>query len=151
MTISALSYLYPWTKAFHVMSMIAWMAAMFYLPRLFVYHCDLRAGSTESERFKVMEYRLFKQIMNPAMMATWTFGILLVLTPGIVDWASGWWHVKLFCVIMMSALHGSMSRWRKDFLADANRRSHKFYRIANEIPTVLMAIIVIMVIVRPWS
>ena len=79
---------------------------MFYLPRLFVYHCDLRPGSAESERFKVMEYRLFKQIMNPAMIATWIFGILLVLTPGVIDWAAGWWHVKLFCVIMMSASMG---------------------------------------------
>ena len=149
MTIQALAYLYPWTKAFHVIAMIAWMAATFYLPRLFVYHCAMRPGSAESERFKIMEYRLFKQIMNPAMIATWVFGIILVLTPGIIDWAAGWWHVKLFCVILMSGFHGAMSRWRKDFLADANKRSHKFYRIANEIPTVLMVVIVIMIIVRP--
>jgi putative membrane protein len=97
-----------------------------------------------------MEYRLFKQIMNPAMYATWFFGILLVLTPGVLDWSAGWWHVKLFCVILMSGFHGAMSRWRKDFLADANRRSQRFYRIANEIPTVLMVVIVIMVIVRPF-
>ena len=77
---------------------------MFYMPRLFVYHCDLRPGSAESERFKVMEYRLFKQIMNPAMIATWVFGIMLVLTPGIIDWSAGWWHVKLLCVILMSRL-----------------------------------------------
>jgi putative membrane protein len=150
MTIHAFAYLYPWTKAFHVISLIAWMAAVFYMPRLFVYHCDLKPGSAESERFKVMEYRLFKQIMNPAMIATWVFGIVLVLTPGIIDWSAGWWHVKLLCVILMSGFHGAMSRWRKDFLADANRRSQKFYRIANEIPTVLMVVIVIMVIVRPF-
>jgi len=150
MTIAALSYVYPWTKAFHVISLIAWMAGIFYLPRLFVYHCELRSGSAESERFKIMEYRLLKQIMNPAMIATWVFGVLLVLTPGVLDWASGWWHVKLLCVILMTGFHGAMSRWRKDFLADANRRSHRFYRIANEIPTVLMVIIVIMVIVRPF-
>jgi putative membrane protein len=149
MTINALSYLYPWTKAFHVIALIAWMAAIFYLPRLFVYHCDMRPGSAESERFKVMEYRLFKQIMNPAMIATWVFGIVLVLTPGAIDWAAGWWHVKLFCVILMSGFHGAMSRWRKDFLADSNRRGQKFYRIANEVPTVLMVVIVIMIIVRP--
>ena len=95
MTIQALASVYPWTKAFHVISMIAWMAATFYMPRLFVYHCDVRPGSAESERFKVMEYRLFKQIMNPAMIATWVFGIMLVLTPGIIDWSAGWWHVKL--------------------------------------------------------
>ncbi|MGD0104273.1 MAG: protoporphyrinogen oxidase HemJ [Rhodopila sp.] len=150
MTIAALSYVYPWTKAFHVISLIAWMAGIFYLPRLFVYHCELRGGSAESERFKIMEYRLLKQIMNPAMIATWVFGVLLVLTPGVLDWASGWWHVKLLCVILMTGFHGAMSRWRKDFMADANRRSHKFYRIANEIPTVLMVVIVIMVIVRPF-
>jgi putative membrane protein len=150
MTIQAFAYLYPWTKAFHVIAMIAWMAATFYMPRLFVYHCDLKPGTAESERFKVMEYRLFKQIMNPAMIATWTFGVILVLTPGIIDWHAGWWHVKLFSVILMSGLHGAMSRWRKDFLNDANRRSQKFYRIANEIPTVLMVVIVIMVIVRPF-
>jgi putative membrane protein len=150
MTIDALSTLYPWTKALHVISMIAWMAAMFYLPRLFVYHCDVRPGTVESERFKVMEYRLFKQIMNPAMIATWVFGVTLVLTPRIIDWSAGWWHVKLFSVILISGLHGAMSRWRKDFLADANRHSQKFYRIANEIPTLLMVVIVIMVIVRPF-
>ncbi|HQT78577.1 MAG TPA: protoporphyrinogen oxidase HemJ [Rhodopila sp.] len=149
MTINAFSYLYPWTKAFHVMSLIAWMAGMFYLPRLFVYHCDTVRGSTDSERFKVMEYRLMKQIINPAMMATWIFGIILVLTPGIIDWSAGWWHVKLFCVLLLSAFHGSMSRWRKDFLHDRNWRSTRFYRIANEVPTVLMVIVVIMIIVRP--
>ncbi|MEA2745097.1 MAG: protoporphyrinogen oxidase, partial [Acetobacteraceae bacterium] len=93
MTIQALSHLYPWTKAFHVISLIAWMAATFYMPRLFVYHCDVRPGSAESERFKIMEYRLFRQIRTPAMIATWVFGIMLVLTPGIIDWSAGWWHV----------------------------------------------------------
>ncbi len=150
MTITALAYIYPWTKALHVISLIAWMAGIFYLPRLYVYHCELRPGSAESERFKIMEYRLLKQIMNPAMIATWIFGVMKVLTPGVLGWASGWWHVKLLCVILMTGFHGAMSRWRKDFLADANRRSHKFYRIANEIPTVLMVVIVIMVIVRPF-
>ena len=100
--------------------MVAWMAGMFYLPRLFVYHCDLQPGSAESERFKVMEYRLMKQIINPAMMATWTFGALLVLTPGVIDWSWGWWHVKLACVILMAGFHGAMSKWRRDFLEDRN-------------------------------
>jgi putative membrane protein len=149
MTIAALSAFYPWIKAFHVISLIAWLAGIFYLPRLFVYHCDTVRGSAESERFKVMEYRLMRQIMTPAMIATWCFGILLVLTPGVVDWTAGWWHVKLLCVILMSGFHGAASRWRKDFLQDANRKSQKFFRIANEIPTVLMVIIVIMVIVKP--
>ncbi len=149
MTIAALSAFYPWTKAFHVISLIAWLAGIFYVPRLFVYHCDTVRGSAESERFKVMEYRLMKQIMTPAMIATWCFGILLVLTPGAVDWTAGWWHVKLICVILMSGFHGAASRWRKDFLQDANRHPQKFFRVANEIPTVLMVVIVIMVIVKP--
>ena len=130
--------------------MVAWMAGMFYLPRLYVYHCETRPGSPESERFKVMEGRLLRQIINPAMIATWTFGIILVLTPGAVNWSAAWWHVKLAAVIAMSALHGEYARWRKDFLHDRNRRSQRFYRIANEVPTVLLVIIVIMVIVKPF-
>jgi protoporphyrinogen IX oxidase len=151
MTIAALTLFYPWTKAFHIISMVAWMAGMFYLPRLYVYHCELVRGSAESERFKVMEFRLLKQIVNPAMMATWAFGILLVLTPGVIDWSWGWWHVKLAAVILMSGFHGAMSRWRRDFMQDRNRRSDRFYRIANEVPTLLLIVIVIMVIVRPWT
>ena len=150
MTIPVLIHAYPWIKALHIISLIAWMAGMFYLPRLYVYHCDLRVGSAESERFKVMERRLLKQIVNPAMIATWTFGVLLVLTPGVIDWSWGWWHVKLAAVIAMSALHGEFARWRRDFLHDRNRRPARFYRIANEIPTMLVILIVIMVIVRPF-
>jgi len=149
-TIDALIWLYPWTKAFHVISMVAWMAGMFYLPRLFVYHCDLAPGSAESERFKVMEWRLLKQIINPAMIATWVFGTMLILTPGVIDWSSGWWHVKLASVVAMAGFHGAMSKWRRMFMDDKNTRSHKFYRIANEVPTLLLVIIVIMVIVRPF-
>jgi len=150
-TIDALAYAYPWTKALHVISLIAWMAGMFYLPRLYVYHTMLARGSVESERFKVMERRLLKQIINPSMIATWLFGIMLVLTPGVIDWATdGWWHLKLTLVILMSGFHGAMSKWRREFLEDRNRRSHKFYRIANEVPTVLMVVIVIMVIVKPF-
>jgi putative membrane protein len=150
MTIGFLAWFYPWTKALHVISLIAWMAGMLYLPRLYVYHCDTVPGSVESERFKVMEYRLLRQITNPAMMATWTFGLLLVLTPGIIDWSAGWWHVKLTCVLLLSGFHGALSRWRRDFANDQRRRPQRFYRIANEVPTLLMVIIVIMVIVRPF-
>jgi putative membrane protein len=150
MTIGFLTGVYLWAKAFHVIAVIAWMAGMFYLPRLYVYHCDLRLGSAESERFKVMERRLLKQIINPAMIATWTFGILLVVTPGIIDWSAGWWHVKLAMVLLMSGLHGALSRWRRDFLEDRNTRPPRFYRIANEVPTVLVIVIVVMVIVRPF-
>jgi putative membrane protein len=150
MTIGFLLLFYPWTKAFHVISMVAWMAGMFYLPRLFVYHCELPRGSVESERFKVMERRLLKQIINPAMIATWSFGILLVLTPGVIHWGAAWWYVKLASVLLMSAYHGALVGWWRDFLEDRNRRSHRFYRIANEVPTVLLMVIVIMVIVRPF-
>lgn len=149
MTIPFLAMVYPWIKAFHVISMVAWMAGMFYLPRLFVYHCDLQRGSTESERFKVMEHRLLKQIINPAMLATWTFGTLLVLTPGIIGWSEPWWHIKLAAVLLMSGFHGAMSKWKRMFMEDRNIKPQRFYRIANEVPTLLLAVIVIMVIVRP--
>jgi len=142
--------LYPWIKALHVIAVISWMAGLLYLPRLFVYHCDVPRGSPESERFKVMERRLLKQIMTPAMIAVWVLGILLVITPGVLDWSAGWWHVKLLLVILMSGFQGGLSRWRRDFLEDRNTRSQRFYRIANEIPTVLMVIIVIMVIAKPF-
>jgi len=150
MTVDFFSLLYPWTKALHVISMVAWMAGMFYLPRLYVYHCDVARGSAESERFKVMERRLLKQIINPAMAATWIFGIILVLTPGVLDWAAGWWHVKLLSVVLMSGFHGAISAWRRDFLEDRNVRPARFYRMANEVPTVLLLVIVVMVIVRPF-
>jgi len=142
--------LYPWVLSFHVISLIAWMAAMFYLPRLYVYHCQVAVGSTESERFKVMERRLLKQIMTPAMIATWIFGILLVLTPGIITWHQGWWYVKLVSVLLLTGFHGAASKWRKDFLNDRNKRPERFYRFANEVPTILMVVIVIMVIVKPF-
>ena len=150
MKIEALASLYPWIKAFHVMAIIAWMAALLYLPRLFVYHCDVVPGSRESERFKVMERRLYKQIMTPAMLASWGLGILLVLTPGSMQWSDGWFHVKLLCVLALTGAHGAMGGWRRAFLADANRRPQRFYRIMNEVPAALMVVIVIMVIVKPF-
>jgi putative membrane protein len=150
MTIDALGPYMLYIKSFHVIAVIAWMAGLFYLPRLYIYHCDVISGSAESERFKVMERRLLKQIMNPAMIATWGFGILLVLTPGVIDWTDGWWHVKLAMVILMSGFHGACSKWRKDFLDDRNTKSQKFYRFANEVPTVLMIVIVIMAIAQPF-
>jgi putative membrane protein len=149
-TLWFLTPVYPWIKALHVIAMVAWMAGMLYLPRLYVYHCETVPGSVESERFKVMEQRLLRQIINPAMMATWTFGILLVLTPGVIDWAWHWWQVKLGTVIGLSGFHGMLSRWRRDFLADRNARPQRFYRIANEVPTLLLVIIIVMVIVRPF-
>lgn len=145
-----LTTLYPWTKSFHVIAMVAWMAGLFYLPRLYVYHCDTKPGSPESERFKIMEWRLLKQIINPAMIATWVFGVLLALTPGVIDWSAPWWHVKLAAVLLISGFHGAASKWRREFMEDRNTKSHRFYRIANEVPTVLLMVIVIMVIARPF-
>jgi putative membrane protein len=151
MTVSALTIVYPWVKSLHVISLIAWMAGLFYLPRLYVYHVGLVRGSTERERFKIMERRLLKQIMLPAMIATWVFGILLMLTPGIIDWTHfNWWHIKFLMVILMSGFQGALGKWRRVFLEDRNQKTERFYRIANEVPTVLMIIIVIMVIARPF-
>ena len=150
MTISAFAPYLLYFKALHVMSVMAWMAGLFYLPRLYIYHCDTVRGSLDSERFKVMERRLLKQIMNPAMHSSWLFGILMVLTPGAIDWHDKWWHVKLTCVVLMTGFHMACGKWRKVFLEDRNVKSQRFYRIANELPTVLMMIIVFMVIVQPF-
>jgi protoporphyrinogen IX oxidase len=149
MTIDAFGPYLLYFKALHVISVIAWMAGLFYLPRLFVYHCEVARGSAESERFKAMEYRLNRLIMGPAMHLAWTFGILLVLTPGAVDWTAPWWHIKLTCVVLMTVFHFFCGRWRKAFLEDRNVKSARFYRIANEAPTLLMIVIVFMVIVQP--
>ncbi len=138
-----------WLKAGHVIGMIAWMAGMFYLPRLFVYHVEATPGSVQSETFKVMERRLMKAIINPAMIATLIFGVLLLLAqPELMR--QGWLHAKLTAVFFLFALHGMMSGWLKAFAADRNRKSAKFFRIMNEGPTVLMVVIVILVIVRPF-
>jgi putative membrane protein len=147
MTIPALIPWFHWFLAFHIISFTAWMAGMFYLPRLYVYHCQTTPGTAESERFKVMEVKLLRLIINPAMIATFTFGTLLILTPGAVDWHAAWWWTKLTCVLLMTGFHGALSRWRRDFLNDRNTRSEKFYRIANEIPTILFIIIVLVVVV----
>jgi putative membrane protein len=150
MTIAALAPFYPWVKSFHVIAVIAWMAGLFYLPRLYVYHCSVARGSAESERFKVMERRLLKQIMVPAMLFTWFFGLLLVLTPGIVDWSGfNWWHVKFIGVLLMTGFQGAAGKWRRNFMEDRNVKPERFYRFANEVPTVLMVVIVIMAIAKP--
>jgi putative membrane protein len=147
---SALSGFYPWIKALHIISVVAWMAGLLYLPRLFVYHADAGVGSQASETFKVMERRLLRGIMNPAMIATYLFGILLAGTPGVVDWTRGWIYLKLAAVLTLTVLHHVFGRWRQDFAADANRHPARVYRIANEIPTALLILIVIMVVVKPF-
>jgi putative membrane protein len=139
-----------WIKALHVISVIAWMAGLLYLPRLFVYHAECEPGSARSETFKVMERRLLRGIMNPAMGAVWLFGLMLLFTPGLIDWSAGWIHAKLILVFILTIFHHMLARWRKDFANDANQRPARFYRIANEVPTVLMVGIVILVIVRPF-
>ncbi len=142
---------YFWILALHIMSVISWMAGMFYLPRLFVYHTEQApAGSDMSEAFKVMERKLMRAIINPAMTATWIFGLLMVFTPGVIDWGSIWPWVKAVSVLLMSGFHGWLSVRRKEFERDENTRSGRSYRLANEVPTVLMIIIVIMVIVKPF-
>jgi putative membrane protein len=150
MTLDWLSALYPWTKTLHIISVIAWMAGLLYLARLFVYHCGAAAGSPQSETFKIMERRLLRSIMNPAMGAAYVFGISLLLTPGIVDWQAGWIYLKLLLVAALTYYHHLLGRWRKDFAEDSNSRSARFYRIANEVPAVLMVGIVILVVVRPF-
>jgi putative membrane protein len=147
MTITALIPFFHWLLAFHIISFTAWMAGMFYLPRLYVYHCQTVPGTAESERFKVMEAKLLRLIINPAMISTYIFGILLILTPGAVNWHATWWWTKLIAVLLMTGFHGACSKWRKNFLNDRNTKSEKFYRIANEVPTVLFIIIVLVVVV----
>jgi putative membrane protein len=140
-----------WIKALHVISVIAWMAGMLYLPRLYVYHCDAAPGTPASEMLKVMERRLLKAIINPAMIASFLFGGLLLATPGLIDWSAGWIWVKLFLVVIgMGGLHGAFARWQRDFAADRNRRPARFYRFANEAPTLILIVVVILVIVKPF-
>ncbi len=140
---------YLWIKALHIVSVISWMAGLLYLPRLFVYHCEAPAGSDKAETFKVMERRLLRAIMNPAMAATWLFGALLWMTPGVAAIADPWFAVKLAAVIGLTVAQMFMGAWRKAFAEDRNIRSSRFFRIANEVPTILMIVVVIMVVVRP--
>jgi putative membrane protein len=139
---------YDWLKAFHIIAVIAWMAGILYLPRLFVYHCGAEVGSRQSETFKVMEQRLLKIIINPSMLATWALGLWLA-------WAGSWlsvpWlHAKIVLVLVLSGLHGFAVRWVRDFGQDQNRYSVRFYRIINEVPTVLMVAIVVLAVVKPF-
>jgi putative membrane protein len=138
-------------KSLHIMAVIAWMAGLFYLPRLFVYHADAKPGSEMSETFKVMERRLLKAIMTPAMLMSWALGLWLAFGTGAIDWSTDFWfHAKLLCVVLMSVFHMALAKWAKEFEADANNRPARFYRIANEVPTVLMVAIVLLVVIRPF-
>lgn len=144
---------YLWLKAVHVIAVIAWMAGMLYLPRLFVYHCKAEPGSQQSETFKVMERRLLTVIVNPAMVVVWAIGLWLAWEgpdPRYGWFASGWLLAKLVLVLAMSGVHGLLSRWVRDFAADQNQHSEKFYRIINEVPTLLMIAIVLLVVLKPF-
>ena len=144
-----LSTLYPWTKAFHIISVIAWMAGLFYLPRLFVYHVEQSGSVTEvTPIFEMMELKLLRVIMNPAMIATWVFGLALVLTPGLVDWSMVWPWTKGLSVLAMTWFHHWLGRRRKDFLSGDNALSGRHYRMMNEVPTVLMVVIVFSVVLK---
>ena len=140
--------MYLWLKAIHLIAVIAWMAGMLYLPRLFVYHCDAEPGSKQSETFKVMERRLLIVIMTPAMVVTWLIGFWLMAAG---EWfGAGWLHAKLLLVVAMSTLHGLFAHWVKDFAADRNPRSANNYRIINELVTVMLVAVVILVVVKPF-
>ena len=140
--------LYLWLKALHIISLIAWMAALLYLPRLFVYHTAAAKGSEVSETFKVMERRLLKAIMTPAMIATWVFGLWLAYEGHL--FSAPWLHAKLAFVILLSGVHGMMSKWTRDFADDRNTRPAGFYRVMNEVPTVLMILIILLVVLKPF-
>ena len=138
---------YLWIKALHIIAVIAWMAGLLYLPRLYVYHADADVGSEFSEKLKIMERRLLRAIMNPAMLVSLIAGGALL---AYQDFSSGWLHVKLTAIVGLLIMHMLMAKWRKDFEKDTNTHSHKFYRVANEIPTVLMILIVVLAVVKPF-
>jgi protoporphyrinogen IX oxidase len=147
---SWLSDAYLWIKSAHILSVIAWMAGLLYLPRLFVYHASAPISSAWSETFKIMERRLLRGITTPAMIATLLFGALLAATPGIVDWHRGWIWAKLGLVAALLAFHGALAHWRRAFAADRNRHSSRFFRIINELPTLALIAIVVLVVVKPF-
>jgi putative membrane protein len=140
--------LYEWIKVFHIVAVISWMAALLYLPRLMVYHCEAETGSQQSETFKVMERRLLRYIANPAMVVSWVTGLWLMLEGSLGR--AGWMQSKLLLAVILSAMHGLNAKWVKDFAAERNSRSPLFYRVVNEAPTLLMIGIVILVVIKPF-
>jgi protoporphyrinogen IX oxidase len=141
--------MYLWLKSLHLIAVMSWMAGLLYLPRLMIYHCDTKTGSETSETFKVMERRLLRYIMTPAMVVSWVLGFILAF--GYVGFSENRWLIaKFVCVIVLSAAHGSMAKWVREFSEDRNVRSQKFYRVANEVPTLLMIAIVILAVVKPF-
>jgi protoporphyrinogen IX oxidase len=146
----SLAAAYPWLKALHIIAVIAWMAGLLYLPRLFVYHAEVPSGSDRAATFEVMERRLARGIMLPAAAMTYIFGIMLAAEPGMVDWQRGWIWTKLALVLLLTLFHGLLERWRRNFAARRNTHPARFYRIVNELPTLAMIGIVVLVVVKPF-
>ena len=143
--------MYPWLKAGHIISVISWMAGIFYLPRLFVHHSEKVEVPSQTDRlFSMMESKLLKVIMTPAMLTTWGFGLSLAVIPGVLDWSDIWPWVKLISIIAMTWFHFWLAKRQRDFELGDNQLTGKTYRIMNEVPTVLLLVIVIMVVVRPF-
>ena len=140
---------YSLIKAFHVISIVVWISAILYLPRLFVYHTTVKRNSEASKMLKIMEYRLQKFIMNPAMLFTIIFGVFLLKTNGIINWAEKWIYFKLFGVFLLLVVHNLLGRYRKDFFLDKNKHSGRFYKILNEVPTILLIVIILLVYLKP--
>jgi protoporphyrinogen IX oxidase len=145
-----LSAAYPWVKALHIIAVIAWMAGLLYLPRLYVYHADLPAESSRAAMLAIMERRLYHGIMLPAAVMSYGFGLVLAATPGIIDWQRGWIWAKLGLVVLLTAFHILLGYWRRDLARGRHTHSPKFYRVMNELPTVIMIVIVLLVVVRPF-
>ncbi len=142
---------YLWIKALHIVAVISWMAGLLYLPRLFVYHCGAESGSDTSETFKVMEQKLLKVIMRPAMIASWAIGILLLSIPGLVGWGSDFWmYGKLALVVALTGVHMAFAKYARAFMEDRNEKPERFFRIINEVPTVIMIGVVVLVTVKPF-
>ena len=141
---------YSLIKAFHVISIVAWISAILYLPRLFVYHTTVKRNSEASKMLKIMEYRLQKFIMNPAMLLTIIFGVFLLKTNGIINWTEKWIYFKLLGVFLLLVIHNLLGRYRKDFFLDKNKHSRKFYKILNEVPTILLIVIILLVYLKPF-
>jgi protoporphyrinogen IX oxidase len=142
--------LYPWVKSLHIIAVIAWMAGLLYLPRLFVYHADVPAESSRAAMLEVMERRLLRGIMLPAAIMAYGFGVVLATTPGVVDWRRGWIWSKLGLVILLTFFHFVLARWRRDFAVGENAHSARFYRVMNELPTIAMIAIVLLVVTKPF-
>jgi len=147
---NTLALAYPWVKALHIIAVIAWMAGLLYLPRLFVYHADLPAESSRAAMLAIMERRLYHGIMLPAAVMSYGFGLLLAGIPGIIDWQRGWIWVKLGLVALLTAFHILLGHWRRDLARGRHTHSSRFYRVMNELPTLIMIAIVLLVVVRPF-